>query len=153
MPASLTMLLQQWTAACRAEALQFQHRAARHMHLQSEAVTSEAEAATWKLLSHLYANTTNTYPAGVGGCTTAVESVSILPCVLSDTSTNKHRPATQSRCSLQVHHLVAKHIANFPSLLRCARVVAWLEELASNSLDYAAEQGQGIAQCQLLRQQ
>ena len=69
-------LLQLFTALYRTEALQFQHRAARHMHLQSEAATLEAEAATWKLLCHLYANTKQTYPAGVGGHTTAVETVS-----------------------------------------------------------------------------
>ena len=70
-------LLQLFTALYRIEALQFQHRAARHMHLQSEATTLEAEAATWKLLCHLYANTKQTYPAGVGGYTTAVETVSV----------------------------------------------------------------------------
>ena len=68
-------LLQLFTALYRTEALQFQHRAARHMHLQSEATALEAEAATWKLLCHLYANTKQTYPAGVGGHTTAVETV------------------------------------------------------------------------------
>ncbi len=44
---------------------------------------------------------------------------------------------------LQVHHTVASIISDESQLLQCARVVAWLEELASSSLDYSAEQGQG----------
>ena len=66
----------QSAAACRSEALRCQNRAARHMHLQSEATTLEAEAATWKLLSHLYAHTEKKYPAGFGGRSTAVDTVS-----------------------------------------------------------------------------
>lgn len=44
---------------------------------------------------------------------------------------------------LQVHHRVASIISNDAELLQCARVVTWLEELAGQSLDDAAEQGQG----------
>ena len=37
----------------------------------------EAEAATWKLLSHLYGHNESKYPAGFGGRSTAVDTVSI----------------------------------------------------------------------------
>lgn len=62
---------------CRAEALQNQHRAVRHMHLQSEASALEAEAATWELLLHMYADTRKMYPAGTGGQQTAIKTVSL----------------------------------------------------------------------------
>lgn len=61
---------------CRAEALQNQHRAVRLMHLQAEASALEAEAATWELLLHMYAETHRTYPAGTGGQQTAINTVS-----------------------------------------------------------------------------
>ena len=61
---------------CRAEALQNQHRAVRLMHLQAEASSLEAEAATWELLLHMYAKTHRTYPAGTGGQQTATNTVS-----------------------------------------------------------------------------
>ena len=38
---------------------------------------------------------------------------------------------------------MASIISDKPELLQCARVVAWLEELASNSLAYNAEQNLG----------
>ena len=46
----------------------------------------------------------------------------------------------------QVHHTVAGIISEKPELLQCARVVTWLEELASDSLQYSADQGAGDAQ-------
>lgn len=61
---------------CRVEALQNQHRAVRLMHLQAEATALEAEAATWELLLHMYAETHRTYPAGTGGQQTAIKTVS-----------------------------------------------------------------------------
>ena len=45
------------------------------MHLQAQASTLEAEAATWKLLYHMYARMKKTYPAGTGGVQTAVPTV------------------------------------------------------------------------------
>lgn len=51
---------------------------------------------------------------------------------------------------LQVHHAISGIISDEPEMLQCARVVAWLEELASSRLDYNAEQGQG-EQCACLR--
>lgn len=47
------------------------------------------------------------------------------------------------RCIFQVHHTVAGIISDDAKLLQCARVITWLEELASQSLDYTTEQGQG----------
>lgn len=44
---------------------------------------------------------------------------------------------------LQVHHTVASIISDDAKLLQCARLITWLEELASQSLDYTTEQGQG----------
>lgn len=46
------------------------------MHLQAEASALEAEAATWELLLHMYAETHRTYPAGIGGQQTATNTVS-----------------------------------------------------------------------------
>ena len=50
---------------------------------------------------------------------------------------------------LQVHHAISGIISDEPEMLQCARVVAWLEELASSRLDYNAGQGQG-EQCACL---
>ncbi|KAL0039521.1 hypothetical protein WJX77_000542 [Trebouxia sp. C0004] len=100
----------------RAEGLQNQYRAARMMHLQAEARVLEAEAATWTLLLHMYARTNKTYPGGRGGQQTSVPTL---------------------------HHTVASIISDDAKLLQCARVITWLEELASQSLDYTTEQGQG----------
>ncbi|KAL0028314.1 hypothetical protein WJX79_009606 [Trebouxia sp. C0005] len=100
----------------RAEGLENQYRAARLMHLQAEASVLEAEAATWTLLLHMYARTNKTYPGGRGGQQTSVPTV---------------------------HHTVASIISDDAKLLQCARMITWLEELASQSLDYTTEQGQG----------
>ncbi|KAL3133860.1 hypothetical protein ABBQ32_008326 [Trebouxia sp. C0010 RCD-2024] len=115
--------LKQFVSSClshsrelRAEALQNQHRAVRHLHLQSEASALEAEAATWELLLHMYADTRKMYPAGTGGQQTAIKTV---------------------------HHQVAEAVCKHPELLQCARVVTWLEALFRKSQDYQAEQEQG----------
>ncbi|KAL0045486.1 hypothetical protein WJX82_007971 [Trebouxia sp. C0006] len=100
----------------RAEGQENQYRAARLMHLQAEASVLEAEAATWTLLLHMYARTNKTYPGGRGGQQTSVPTV---------------------------HHTVASIISDDAKLLQCARVITWLEELASQTLDYTTEQGQG----------
>lgn len=51
------------------------------MHLQAEASALEAEAATWELLLHMYADTRKMYPAGTGGQQTAVKTVR-LQCIM-----------------------------------------------------------------------
>lgn len=45
------------------------------MHLHTEASALEAEAATWELLLHMYADTRKMYPAGTGGQQTATKTV------------------------------------------------------------------------------
>ena len=50
-----------------------------------------------------------------------------------------------------MHHAVARIISDKPELLQCARVVAWLEELASDALAYSAEQNLGDLQLTPIR--
>ena len=44
-----------------------QQRVVRALHLQEMAACLDAEAATWRLLWHLYGVDTQTYPGGLGG--------------------------------------------------------------------------------------
>ena len=61
------------------------------MHLQAEASSLEAEAATWKLLLHMYARTNKTYPGGGGGQQTSVPTVrSVIQCTVLPRSTALH---------------------------------------------------------------
>ena len=58
------------------------------MHLQAEASSLEAEAATWKLLLHMYARTNKTYPGGGGGQQTSVPTVRfVIQCTVLPHST------------------------------------------------------------------
>lgn len=44
-----------------------QHRVVRALHLQEMAAALDAEAATWRLLWHLYGANASNYPGGAGG--------------------------------------------------------------------------------------
>lgn len=75
------------------------------MHLHNEATALEAEAATWKLLVHLYAQTSKVYPAGLGGQMTALPTVSRLPyCCLNvrDTGNTGHAHAAKHHSSSHI---------------------------------------------------
>ncbi|KAG2497894.1 hypothetical protein HYH03_004160 [Edaphochlamys debaryana] len=98
--------------ALRAEAADQLHRPARHMHLASLADEMEAQAATWQLLFCLYCD--EGAPAGEGGAALRDAGGAIL-----------------------YRQRLADAAAAEPELARCARVVAWLESLADESLKRA----------------
>ena len=53
--------------ACREEAVMQQGRVVRALHLQEMAACCDAEAATWRLLWHLYGTDSRAYPGSLGG--------------------------------------------------------------------------------------
>jgi hypothetical protein len=94
------------------------HRAATHLHLRRAADDHEAQAATWRLLGHLYC--AGDAPAGLGGA---------------------RAPGCGGRRTLR--QLLREVVNGDPGLARLAHVVAWLEAQAAARLDAASAGGVG----------
>ena len=96
------------------------------MHLQAEAGALEAEAATWELLLHMYANTHKVYPAGTGGQQTAIKTVC-------------------PQCLLGMHTQVSQLAKGLSCASSCSCVLHWHDVLVLNAVGHASFSGITIA--------
>ena len=92
-----------------------QHRMVRALHLQEMASSLSAEAATWRLLWHLYGPGTRAYPGGAGG--PQLPSCAGAPTLAQQIAAILEQDAVANRCTYRALHVDQIHARNSAFLL------------------------------------